>query len=208
MKKVQDHYFKQAKKDGYPARSVYKLEEAQKKYHLLKKGDTVLDLGCSPGSWAMYAAQVVGPSGLVIGVDLQPVKGISVNNGAPLRFLVGNILHQEVFDEILSQTFGVSVLLSDMAPRTTGNKWSDQQQSLNLSRRALEIASTLLKEGGAFYCKVFEGDDFKEFFDQVKPSFLKTKVVKPKSSRSESREVFILGQGFRRPQNEMTSLID
>jgi 23S rRNA (uridine2552-2'-O)-methyltransferase len=94
------------------------------------------------------------------------------------------------------------VLLSDMAPRTTGNKWADQQHSLALSRRVLAIAMELLKNGGNLYCKVFEGEDFKQFVDESRPFFRMVKIVKPKSSRPESREVFVLGLGFKKVQSE------
>ena len=197
MKKVQDFYFKKAQKEGYPARSVYKLEEAQNKYHFIKKGDRVLDLGCQPGSWAMYAAQVVGPGGLVVGVDLK--KGLVNRKGksAEIKILEGDINDEQTLDDVKMICETYSVLLSDMAPNTTGNKWADQQQSLALSRRVFELADLFLQKGGGFYCKVFEGEDFKEYVDEVRKHFNMTKVVKPKSSRKESREVFVLGLGFK-----------
>lgn len=201
MKEVQDFYFKKAKKDGYPARSVYKLEEAQQKHRLLKKGDKVLDLGCQPGSWSMYAAQAVGPQGLVIGVDLNFGQIQTKGNSARFTFLHGDVMDEGVRARIRELCPLYDVLLSDMAPRTTGNKWADQQQSLALSRRVVEVAMELLKDGGNLYCKVFEGEDFKDFVDEVRVHFKTTKIVKPKSSRSESREVFVLGMGFKKMQN-------
>lgn len=202
MKEVQDFYFKKAKKEGYPARSVYKLEEAQQKYGLLRKGDTVLDLGCQPGSWSMYAAQVVGPQGVVVGVDLNFGQVRIKGNSAPFHFLHGDINAEEVLQKVRNIRPFYDVLLSDMAPRTTGNKWADQQHSLALSRRVLEIALELLKNGGNLYCKVFEGEDFKQFVDEARPFFKLVKVVKPKSSRPESREVFVLGLGFKKVKSE------
>ena len=197
MKKIQDHYFKRAKKEGYPARSVYKLEEAQQKHHFLKKGDRILDLGCQPGSWSMYAAKVVGPAGLVVGVDLNRGKGINMPGGAKIKVLQCDIMDDGLIDVVGGLCSGFSAVISDMAPHTTGNKWADQQQSLNLCRRALLLAAALLKKGGVFYCKVFEGEDFKEFLQEVKQSFATARVVKPKSSRSESREVFVLATDFK-----------
>ena len=196
MKQVQDHYFKKAKKEGYPARSVFKLEEAQKKHRFLKKGGRVLDIGCSPGSWSMYASRFVGVSGLVVGVDLNKVSAANRKPGAEIKWLKGDINYEETVDQIRSINKKFSVVLSDMAPKTTGNKWADQQRSLDLSRKALEVALEFLEPGGAFYCKVFEGEDFKEFFNEVKEKFTKAKIVKPKSSRPESREVFVLGMDF------------
>lgn len=197
MKKVQDHYFKRAKKEGYPARSVYKLEEAQQKYHFLKSGDRILDLGCQPGSWSMYAAKIAGPAGLVVGVDLHRGKGINSSGGARIQVLQADIMAEAVLDQISGVCDGFSAVVSDMAPHTTGNKWADQQQSLKLCRRALALTVALLQKNGVFYCKVFEGDDFKEFLGEVKRFFGSAKVVKPKSSRPESREVFILATAFK-----------
>lgn len=197
MKKVQDHYFKKAKKEGYPARSIYKLEEAQKKHNFLKKGDRVLDLGCQPGSWSLYLAKTVGPSGLVVGVDLQAGKGLSAPGGAPISVLAADIMTEGTVAEVRRACQNYSAVVSDMAPRTTGNKWADQQHSLDLARRALELAGFLLQPGGAFYCKVFEGEDFREYVEEVRKFFARVKIVKPMSSRKESREVFVLGLDFR-----------
>ena len=202
MRKVQDHYFKKAKKEKYPARSVYKLEEAQKKHRFIKSGDTVLDFGFYPGSWSIYAARVVGPQGLVVGIDLQDAKKISIANAAEIMWLCDDIMSDDIVEKMQEIRKNFSVVLSDMAPRTSGNKWVDQQQSLSLVRRVLELSASLLKKDGNFYVKVFEGEDFKEFVDSVRKSFKTVKIVKPKSSRSESREVFVLGMGFLKLKNE------
>ena len=198
MRKVQDYYFKKAKKENYPARSVYKLEEAQKKYRFIKSGDTVLDFGCYPGSWSMYAARVVGPGGLVVGVDLQKGEKISIAKAADIIWFCNDIMSDDIVEKVkeIKETFGI--VLSDIAPRTSGNKWVDQQQSLNLAKRVFELAASLLSKDGNFYVKVFEGEDFKEFVDSVRKSFKTVKIVKPKSSRSESSEVFVLGIGFEK----------
>ncbi len=202
MRKVQDYYFKKAKKENYPARSVYKLEEAQKKYRFIKSGDTVLDFGCYPGSWSIYAARVVGPQGLVVGVDLQEAKKISIAKAAEIIWFCDDIMSDDIIGKMQGMRETFSVVLSDMAPRTSGNKWVDQQQSLNLAKRVLELAASLLRKDGNFYVKVFEGEDFKEFVDSVRKSFKTVKIVKPKSSRSESPEVFVLGIGFLKLKNE------
>ena len=196
MRKVQDYYFKKAKKENYPARSVYKLEEAQKKYRFLKSGSAVLDLGCQPGSWSIYAARIVGPKGLVVGVDLQEGKKISIAKAAEIVWFCDDIMADNIVEKIQKTRKDFRTILSDIAPRTSGNKWVDQQQSLNLARRVLELAGELLESGGNIYVKVFEGEDFREFVDSVRKSFKTVKIVKPKSSRSESREVFVLGMEF------------
>ena len=129
MRKVQDYYYKKAKKENYPARSVYKLEEAQKKYQFLKSGNTVLDLGCQPGSWSMYAAKIVGPKGLVVGVDLQEGKKVSSAKAAEIVWFYDDIMADDIVEKIQRIRESFRNILSDIAPRTSGNKWVDQQQS-------------------------------------------------------------------------------
>jgi 23S rRNA (uridine2552-2'-O)-methyltransferase len=193
MKKVKDHYYKKAKKENYPARSVYKLEEAHKRFVIFRKGDTVLDLGCYPGSWSIYAAKMVGTQGRVLGIDLQKTQKYSFAGAAGMELVRGDIYDDELLARLTNDPF--NVVLSDMAPKTTGHKFSDHLKSLELSRRALEIARKTLPVGGIFYCKVFQGEDFPDYVAEVKTVFKKVKVVKPKSSRIESREVFVLGRG-------------
>lgn len=199
MRDEQDYYFKKAKKDKYPARSVYKLEEAQQKHGFLKAGQRVLDLGCHPGSWSLYTAGILGEKGLVVAVDLQRTDIAVQKPHAEIHWLCYDVTSEEFVTDVKKQWPGFHVVLSDMAPRTTGSQYADHQQSLRLVRRVLELSALLLHENGTLYCKVFQGEDFPEFVQECKPLFTSVKVVKPKSSRQESREVFILGRGFRRP---------
>ncbi len=199
MRKEQDYYFNKAKKDNYPARSVYKLEEAQLKHKFLKKKQRVLDLGCHPGSWSVYTAKVVGSRGVVVGVDLQHTDIPTQKENAEIHWLCYDVYADELITELRKQWPGFHVLLSDMAPSTTSNQFTDHQHSLRLCRRVLEIAGLMLHENGSLYCKVFQGEDFPEFIEQCKTMFTTVKVVKPESSRRESREVFVLGRGFKRP---------
>jgi len=188
----QDHYFHRAKKERYLARAVYKLEQIQKKHRILKPGQRVLDLGAAPGSWIQFTERVVGPKGLVVGVDLQPIAHPFPSHVITYQ---RDSFHEET-EAVLRDHAPFDVVLSDMAPKTTGNRWADQQQSLQLARRVFELATRLLVRGGHVYCKVFEGEDFKEFVDEKRRLFAKVKVVKPKSSRAESREVFVLAMGY------------
>ncbi|MEJ2332972.1 MAG: FtsJ-like methyltransferase family protein [Desulfobulbaceae bacterium] len=165
----------------------------------LQTGNGVLDLGCQPGSWSIYAARIVGPAGLVVGVDLQEGKKISIAKAAEIVWFCDDIMADYIIEKIQKIEKDFQTILSDIAPRTSGNKWVDQQQSLNLARRVLELAGELLESGGNIYIKVFEGEDFREFVDSVRKSFKTVKIVKPKSSRSESREVFVLGMGYLKP---------
>ena len=192
MRKNKDYYFKKAKKEKYPARSVFKLEEAQKKHKILRPGQTVLDLGCHPGSWSIYAAKQVGAKGVVIGVDQHTTKPYQFAGAAPMKLIKADIFSPDIFT--ILQDFTFSVVLSDMAPATTGHKFSDHLRSIELSRRALEIAVHTLQKGGHFYCKVFQGEDYPDFVKEVRQFFRSVKTVKPKSSRIESREVFVLAQ--------------
>lgn len=199
MRDEQDYYFKKAKKDKYPARSVYKLEEAQLKHGFLKAGQRVLDLGCHPGSWSLYTAGILGEKGLVVAVDLQRTDIAVQKPHAEIHWLCYDVTSEEFITDVKKQWPGFHVVLSDMAPRTTGSQYADHQQSLRLVRRVLELSALFLHENGTLYCKVFQGEDFPEFVQDCKPLFTSVKVVKPKSSRQESREVFVLGRGFRRP---------
>lgn len=192
VKKVQDYYFKKAKQENYPARSIYKLEEAQKKHQFIKPGDRILDLGCHPGSWSLYAAEIAGGKGAVVGVDLQKSSVGPAAGSAPIEFICADIFADDVKTQLTGK-FPFQVVVSDLAPKTTGHKFSDHLKSLELSRQALAIATQLLCPGGHFYCKVFQGEDFPDFVNEVRRFFKKTKIVKPKSSRVESREVFVLG---------------
>lgn len=196
MRREQDYYFKKAKKDNYPARSVYKLEEAQDKYHFIRKGKRVLDLGCHPGSWSLYAASVLGAKGIVVGVDLQETRLEGQKGDAEIHLLCYDVYADELVEDIKKQWPGFHVLLSDMAPRTTGSQYADHQHSLRLARRVLELARIFLHPGGSMYMKVFQGGDFPEFVKECKPLFESVKVVKPASSRRESREVFVLARGY------------
>ncbi len=198
MRKEQDYYFKKAKKDNYPARSVYKLEEAQLKHKFLKPGQRVLDLGCHPGSWSLYASTIIGEKGLVVAADLQRTEIPVQKPNAEIHWLCYDVYSEEFVDYLKNHWPGFHVVLSDMAPRTTGSQYADHQLSLRLVRRVLELSSLFLHENGTLYCKVFQGEDFPEFLQECKPLFSSVKVVKPKSSRLESREVFVLGRGFRR----------
>lgn len=195
MKQYRDHYFKRAKAENYPARSVYKLKELDVKFSLLKPGLKVLDLGAAPGSWSLFAAERVGPTGCVLALDIQTTEQEFPDN---VRFLV-----HDAFEDspellaIMEPLLPFDLVMSDMAPRTTGVKFTDQARSLELCERARDVALKRLKPGGNFVAKIFEGPDAKGFQESLKPCFEKVRGFKPKSSRAESKETFILGLGFR-----------
>jgi 23S rRNA (uridine2552-2'-O)-methyltransferase len=191
MKQVRDTYFRKAKREGFVARSVYKLEEIDRKRRLLKPGLRVLDLGAAPGSWLQYAAERVGSRGAVVGVDLQPVTARLPDQAASLVADVFDLTaemleaHKPPFD----------VILSDTAPKTTGIPSADAARSAELVLRTLELSGSLLKPGGALLAKVFQGaalDDVRRAFGRV---FAKVTLEKPRASRKESVEIYLLGFG-------------
>lgn len=191
MKNIKDHYFHKAKRNGYVARSVYKLEEMDKKYQIIHKGNLVLDLGCSPGSWLQYASKKVGKKGQVLGVDLQPV-----NHPMPVHV---KVLQADIFDltaKDLAMDGGlVDVFLSDMAPKTTGIRTIDSQRSFALNQQVMSLAIELLCPQGTLLVKSFQGAHLEELRSAFGESFDKVKLCKPKSSRAESVEIYLLGQG-------------
>ena len=188
-----DHYSQRAKREKYPARSVYKLDEIQRKFGPIKKGDKVLDLGCFPGSWLLYAADLTKHHGRVVGIDLKPV---AIKLPPHVTTYTGDILALD--DNFFAQLgLDFNVVLSDMAPATSGHKSVDAVRSFELCRTALSIAQTVLLPGGSFVCKIFHGEDFKEFAAAVRDCFKSQKIFKPQSSRKASKEIFIVGMGFR-----------
>ena len=194
MKKIKDHYFHKAKKDGYAARSVYKIEEIDKKYRIIRKGNKVLDLGCSPGSWLQYTSRKVGNSGQVLGVDLQPVK---ISLPSHVKVIRADIF--EVTDEDLKIKGGqADVILSDMAPKPSGIRTTDVHRSFELNKKVLYLANDILCPEGSLLVKAFQGKLFDELCYEFKKMFADVKLSKPKSSRSESVEIFILGRGKKR----------
>jgi 23S rRNA (uridine2552-2'-O)-methyltransferase len=187
----QDKFFQKARSDVFAARSVYKLEEIDKRLRLLRAGDRVLDLGCRPGSWMQYARQVVGVHGSVVGIDRdplpQPVPGT--------RFLRGDI-YETTDEELLGDLKAFDVVLSDMAPDTTGIRSADQARSANLFEEALKRAVRLLAPAGSFVGKIFQGPDVDKLRKQMAVRFSDVKLLKPEGSRQESLEVYLVGKGF------------
>jgi 23S rRNA (uridine2552-2'-O)-methyltransferase len=184
-----DHYTHQAKKENFAARSVYKLQEIQKKHHILKRGARVLDLGCAPGSWLQFAARAVGPEGQLVGIDLKPVT-ITLPGNATV--IAGDVAELESHLTRLGIS-GFDVVLSDMAPATTGNRHVDEARSVGLCEAALAIADKVLVPGGSFVCKIFQGGDYKAFTDAVRQRFSRQTATRPQSTRKASREVFVIG---------------
>ena len=190
-----DHYTLKARRMGYPARSVFKLEEIQKKWTLMKKGKPVLDVGAAPGSWTLYALKTLGKGCRVTAVDLKPLE-IKAPPGTKLRFLQSDVFTPESA-EYLAEGGPYGCILSDAAPATSGNRLVDSSKSYNLVMRVIDLAEAHLAPGGNLLVKIFQGGDEKEVRDRVKTLFREMKTFKPKAVRSESMETYIIGRGYK-----------
>jgi 23S rRNA (uridine2552-2'-O)-methyltransferase len=191
--KRHDVFHRKARKEGFAARSVYKLEEIDAKHHILKPAQRVLDLGCRPGSWLQYAAKVVGPRGALVGIDREPLE-VAIPNA---RIVVGDVFEVSVQD-LKGNLGGFDVVLSDMAPDTSGVRHLDQARSETLFERALEIAEQTLSPNGSFVGKLFQGPDMKNLVARCRSGFDKVHTVKPKGSRPDSIELYVVALGRKR----------
>jgi len=192
-----DHLTRKAKQQNYPARSVFKLEEIDRRLRILRKGQDVLDLGASPGSWTMYASKRTGPGGKVAAVDLNPV---SIQLPANVVEITMDVLDADA--GIIRSNSGVDafdVVLSDMAPSTTGQKFVDQQRSFDLFMSALELAALLLKPGGSFVGKIFQSPEMDEARKRIRELFSRERIIRPRGTRSSSTELFLAGLGRVEP---------
>lgn len=189
-----DHYVKQARKEGYRCRAAFKLLEINTRDHLLKPGMTVVDLGAAPGGWSAVAKQKVGEKGRVFALDILPMADLP-----GVAFLQGDFNQEEVVEALRKcvDSHPIDLVMSDMSPNITGISSIDQPRSFQLSEQALAFASHVLKPGGNFLVKVFQGAGFEAFLKEVRSQFLKVHIRKPKSSRDTSHEVYILGMHFK-----------
>jgi 23S rRNA (uridine2552-2'-O)-methyltransferase len=183
-----DSFTKAAKAQGYPARSVFKLEEIDRRVRLLKSGQRVLDLGAAPGSWSMYAAKKIAPSGKLLAIDLSEIQGSLGPNAQIVR---GDAL--SLANEALATFAPYDVVLSDMAPSTSGSKVADQARSFELFMRAVEIARALGAPGGSFVGKLFMSEDFIKAREALRALFGEVRTIKPEGTRASSVEVFLIG---------------
>lgn len=190
-----DHYSRRARSESYPARSIYKLEEIDHRVKLLRRGDAILDLGAAPGSWALYAAERVGPQGRIVAVDRQALKVGLPENITTVTADAFTIEPQDLLPRIVKKAF--DVVLSDMAPSTSGHRLVDQSRSYQLFARALELARIVCRPGGNFVGKLFHGEDFETARTQVRETFSRTRIIRPAGTKSESSEIYIVGLGRR-----------
>ncbi len=187
-----DFYTKKAQKEGYPARSVYKLQEIQAKFNVLKKNSRVLDVGAAPGSWTLYVMKMLGNEGFLSSIDLKPLA-VEIKN-SNFFFVQGDAFDQENI-RLLAEKGPYDTVLSDAAPATTGNKIVDTERSIQLIESIYNTALQVLAPGGSFVFKMFQGGREKELLADMKKHFNSVKILKPQATRQNSFETFVVGQG-------------
>lgn len=200
-----DPYWKAAKRRGYRSRAAFKLQQIAARYGVVREGDFVLDLGCAPGGWTQAALDLVGPQGGVVGVDIDRVAPLP-----PARFVRGDMTAPETLQKVRAQVAAMrgggpatlDAVISDMSPNISGVYSVDQARSLMLAKKALETARLLLRPGGRFVAKAFEGEDFGWLLKQIEASFAFVKVHSPPASRKASSEVYIVAKGFHRARGK------
>jgi len=189
-----DPYVKQAQQSHYRSRAVYKLIEIDDKDHLFKQGQTIIDLGAAPGSWSQYASEKIGNNGRLIAIDILPMEPIDNT-----LFIRGDFTDQSVYEQCLQAVDNIpaDLVISDMAPNLSGIRAADQARSLYLAELSFELAKSVLKKGGDLLVKVFEGEGTDTYRHDLKEYFEKVIVRKPKASRDDSREFYVLARAFR-----------
>ena len=193
-KRKKDQFHRLAKARGYRSRAAFKLQQIAKRYHPIRRGDLVLDLGAAPGGWLQAAHQIVGNQGYLLGVDIEPIAELPFEN---VHTLEADISDESALSSILS--FGQSkydVVLSDVAPNVSGVWEVDHARQIDLARRALRIACNVLRPSGNFLVKVFQGSEINDFRNEMKKRFQVLRIVKPPASRAESAELYFVGLGF------------
>jgi 23S rRNA (uridine2552-2'-O)-methyltransferase len=192
--KPHDSYFKKAKQEGYRSRAAYKLLELQQRYRLMKSGDRVIDLGAAPGGWLQVVARIIGQSGKVVAVDLEPIQPFSQSNIFVLR---GDISSDDIQERVYQLLSGpANCILSDLAPKLSGIRDADMARSLELNRMALALATRLLRPGGSLLLKSFISNDLQMFTAELKQHFATVQRTKPEATRQGSSEFYFCANGF------------
>ncbi len=196
QERKRDYYYRKAKEEKYRSRATYKLFQTIEKYHFIKNGDVVVDLGAAPGGWVQAARKIVGSRGFVLGVDLRPVEPFPRSN---VRTIIGDINEQETLEQILSMIpKKADVVISDASPNISGIWEVDHARQIDLAHQSLKIALETLRPLGNFFVKVFEGDLLVDFINKVKRHFEVVRIIKPKASRAKSSEIFVLGMHLKK----------
>jgi 23S rRNA (uridine2552-2'-O)-methyltransferase len=197
--KLRDTYYKKAKQQGYRSRAAYKLLELQERFRIFKTGQLIVDLGAAPGGWMQVAAKLVGPSGKVLGVDLQPIEAFHHKN---IIVMQGDITATETEQRIMEYLGRpADSVISDLAPKLTGIRDTDEARSLELNRTALEVAKRLLRAGGSFLIKSFVSEELRIFSAELDKQFASVQRTRPDASRKGSSEIYLFAKDYRpKPQ--------
>ena len=194
-----EHYYRKAKKEKFRSRASYKLLQAVKKYQFIKPGYVVVDLGAAPGGWTQAARKLVEDSGFVLAVDLKLIEPVDEPN---VRTIIGDVAEPQTIQNILEfLPRSADVVVSDVSPNVSGVWELDHARQIDLASQSLRIATSILRSGGNFFVKVFQGNTLNRFVDEVKQHFSFVKLVKPKASRAKSAELYVLGRNFRKNHN-------
>ena len=195
VEKKREHFYKEAKRTGYRARSAFNLQQIQDRFRLIPKNGIVVDLGAAPGGWSQVAKERVGEAGVVIGADLSSIQPLS-----GIQFVQGDITQADTIERIKDLMNGkkADVVLSDMSPDISGSYSIDQARSAWLCECALAVADQVLRTGGHFTCKIFEGEDTKEFIEKVRQRFDVVKTFAPEASRKSSSEIYIIAKSLKK----------
>jgi 23S rRNA (uridine2552-2'-O)-methyltransferase len=196
QERKRDYYYRKAKEEKYRSRAAYKLFQAIEKYHFIKNGDVVVDLGAAPGGWVQAARKIVGSRGFVLGVDLKSIESFPRSN---VRTIIGDINEQETLEQILTMIpKKADVVISDASPNISGIWEVDHARQIDLAHQSLKIALETLRPLGNFFVKVFEGDLLVDFINKVKRHFEVVRIIKPMASRAKSSEMFVLGMRLKK----------
>jgi 23S rRNA (uridine2552-2'-O)-methyltransferase len=189
-----DPYVQQARRDGWRSRAVYKLEQIDQKERFLRPDMVCVDVGSAPGSWSQYVTRKLKGRARIVAVDILPMDSLP-----EVEFIQGDFQDEAVLEQILAATGdrAVDLVMSDIAPNITGTRVVDQPRSMYLVELALDLARRVLKPGGSFVCKVFQGEGIDEFVIDARSSFERVKVMKPKASRAGSREVYLVARNYQ-----------
>jgi 23S rRNA (uridine2552-2'-O)-methyltransferase len=190
-----DYFYRKAKEEDYRSRASFKLAQTVEKYQFIKPSDVVVDLGAAPGGWLQVARKIVGEKGFVLGVDLTEIKPLDYVN---VLTIIGDITESETTNQIAAiLPREADVVVSDASPKVSGIWEVDHARQIELANASLQIATSMLKSKGNFFVKVFQGEFFNRFLNSVRKSFSETKAIKPKATRKESAEIYVLGLGFK-----------
>jgi len=195
-----DYYYRKSKEEKYRSRAAYKLLETVEKYRFIKSGNVVVDLGAAPGGWMQAARKIVGDNGFVLGVDVRFIEPLGFPNVQALTGSIGDSQITDSIRELLPRR--ADVVVSDVSPNISGVWELDHARQIDLAQRSLLIATTIMKAGGNFFVKVFQGDMLKDFVGEVKQHFGFVKLVKPRASRAKSAEIFVLGMRMKRASEQ------